>query len=752
MSSHRSAAVAPAASQISQISGDLQLPHAGVAAVARLADEGATVPFMARYRKEATGGLDEVQIRAILDRRAALVELASRRAAILKAITEQGKLTAELRRAIEAARSKTALEDLYLPYKKKRRTRADAARERGLGPLAERILQQPRQGDPIRDAQRFVRANPQHPERAVANAAEALQGARDIVAERMAERADVRRLARQVYGQGVLTAKAARKRGAAKEAPRATGHGRDQADNSGRFEGWVDFQEPLRRLASHRFLAVQRGEAEGALRVRIDVDRPRLLARIAQLMGHNHRSPYAKELAAAIDEGAKRLLCPSAEKAVLADVKAWADTEAVEVFARNLRNLLLAAPVGERAVVGVDPGLRTGSKCAAVDATGQYQGSVTLYLTRSAQERQRAEATLRDFLARHRPDFIAIGNGTGSRETEKFVREVLQGLGDRTTAVVSVSEAGASVYSASDVARAEFPDLDLTIRGAISIARRLQDPLAELVKVEPKAIGVGQYQHDVQQRLLQKKLDEVVESCVNHVGVHLNTASVALLSHVAGLGPARAQKVVAYRDQHGAFPSRRALLKVPTLGARSFEQAAGFLRVPGGKEPLDASAVHPERYQLVKQIARDLGLEVGQLLGQPEQLSRVDKQRYAADGVGELTLTDILDELARPGRDPRQRFEAVRFRDDVQTMADLRPNMTLQGVVTNVAQFGAFVDIGVHQDGLVHISELADRFVRDPHSVVAVGDRLTVRVLSVDERRRRIALSAKGMARGGQAS
>ncbi len=715
-----------------QVAQDLTLPPRGVSAVARLLDEGGTVPFIARYRKEATGDLDEVQIRAILDRRADLQELEARRTTVRAAIEKQGQLTAALSLQIRAVSTKAELEDLYLPYKQKRRTRATVARDRGLAPLAELMLRQPTHGDPQRDARPFVRTDTKDPDRAVPTVDDALQGARDIVAEAMSERADVRAMTRQAYSQGALTSKAIAKKVAEAEQQGPT-----------RFEAWYDFQEPLHRLASHRFLAVQRGAAEGVLRVHVAIDRDRLLTRIGQLIGLNHRSPWRAELASAIDEGAKRLLCPSVEKAVLADVKAWADAEAVEVFARNLRNLLLAAPLGEQAVVGIDPGLRTGCKCAAVDRTGRYGGTVTLYLSRSEQERQRAEATFRSFLATHKPAVIAVGNGTGGREAEAFVRQLLADQGDKKTAVVSVSEAGASVYSASDVAREEFPELDLTIRGAISIARRLQDPLAELVKVEPKAIGVGQYQHDVQQRLLLKTLDAVVESCVNRVGVALNTASAPLLAHVAGVGPTRAKKIVAHRDENGPFPSRQALLKVPGLGKRSFEQAAGFLRIRDGAEPLDASAVHPERYKLVQQMARDLGLRVAALVGDATQVARIDLRRYASDTIGALTLQDIADELARPGRDPRERFEAPSFRDDVQTMADLRPNMRLQGIVTNVAQFGAFVDIGVHQDGLVHISELADHFVRDPHSVVKVGDRLSVRVLSVDPARKRIALTAK---------
>ncbi len=712
-----------------QLSDALSLPPRGVEAVVRLLGEGSTVPFIARYRKEATGGLDEVQIRAVEARHSALLELEARRTSVLAAIDKQGKLTSGLRAKLLAADSRAALEDLYLPYKQKRRTRAAVAREQGLAPLAEALLRQHTHSHPQREARKLVNAGGPA---AGLDVDEALQGARDIAAEVMAERPEVRALTRRAFSRGALTSKAIKKKVA-------------EAERSGptRFEAWYDFREPLARLASHRFLAVQRGASEGLLRVHIEVDKPRLLHAIGRLMDLNPRSPWRGQLETCIDEGAKRLLFPSVEKAVLADVKAWADDEAVAVFATNLRNLLLAAPLGGQPVVGIDPGLRTGCKCAAVDGTGRFLNHTTIYLSRGASEAERAKQQLAAFIARHRPRAVAVGNGTGGREAEAAVRELLKTAGDRDTLVVSVSEAGASVYSASDVARAEFPDLDLTVRGAVSIARRLQDPLAELVKVEPKAIGVGQYQHDVEQKLLDRQLSAVVESCVNHVGVAVNTASASLLAHVAGVGPARAAKIVAHRDQHGPFPDRRALLKVSGLGPRSFEQAAGFLRVQSGTNPLDRTAVHPERYGLVARMAQDLGVSTAELVGSEVLVARIDRSRYVSDEVGDLTLADIVAELTRPGRDPRAQFEAPRFRDDVRTLADLRPGMELEGVVTNVAQFGAFVDLGVHQDGLVHISQLADRFVRDPHSVVKVGDRLRVRVLSVDTARKRVALSAK---------
>lgn len=714
---------------IPTLAADLQLPKPGVTAVVSLLAGGATVPFIARYRKEATGGLDEVQIRQIEERRAYLIELQNRRETVLSSIREQEKLTPELERKINECTSKSALEDLYLPYKPKRRTRGMIARERGLLPLATLILQQPGSGDPEAEAAKFV-----NPEREVKDAAAALAGARDIVAEKLAERADIRAMVRDTYMRdGVVRSKVAL--------------GKEGAPS--KFEQYYAFEEAVATIPSHRFLAIRRGEAEAFLRVRIWVDPEVVAPRIAHMAGLDRRSPFAEQLAKASLDGLKRLLGPSLETELRVELKMRSDREAVEVFARNLRTLLLAPPLGGKPVVGIDPGIRTGCKCVAVDATGKYLESMTFFPPFARKSKAgaggRAEHELRAFLCKYKPQAIAVGNGTAGRETEAFVRATVKaskGQGFDDVAIVAVNEAGASVYSASTVARKEFPDLDVTIRGAISIARRLQDPLAELVKIEPKAIGVGQYQHDVFQRLLERKLDQVVESCVNHVGVDLNTASAPLLSRVSGIGPRAAQSIVAHREAQGAFASRDGLLSVAGIGPRTFEQAAGFLRVRG-QNPLDASAVHPERYPVVGRIAEDMGVDVASLVGNTRLAGNIEVSRYVAEGLGEPTLRDIVEELKKPGRDPRERFDPPKFREDVTSIDDLQVGMKLEGVVTNVTAFGAFVDIGVHRDGLVHISQLADRFVRDPHEVVKAGDRLRVHVLEVDHERGRIALSAR---------
>ena len=688
--------------------------------VALLADKN-TVPFIARYRKEATGGLDEVQIRAIEERRAYLTELEDRRAAIAASIEEQGKLAAELRARIDACSTKAELEDLYLPHKRQRRTRGMIARERGLEPLADRILAQPTSGNPAIEAAAFV-----DPEKDVADVDAALAGARDIVAEIAAENATVRAAARQMFtDQGELVSKAVPK----------------NTKQPTKFEQYYDFREPVKTIPSHRFLAIVRGERDKVLRAHVEVDSARLTRDIERTMGLVASSPFAAQLAEAIRDGYKRLLAPSVENDVRAELKRRSDRDAVDVFADNLRNLLLAAPLGSKAVIGIDPGLRTGCKCVAVDQTGKFLDHLTIYLV--GGNLSAAASDFARFVKIYRPVTIAVGNGTGGRETELFVRKLLRDTGVLDLFVVQVNEAGASVYSASDVAREEFPDLDLTVRGAISIARRLQDPLAELVKIEPKAIGVGQYQHDVYQPLLQKKLTEVVESCVNRVGVDLNTASAPLLSYVAGIGSSIAKKIIVHREQNGAFASRKQLLKVSGLGPRAFEQAAGFLRIRGGGHPLDASAVHPERYGLVARMAADLNVELAELVGDSTLARRIDITRYTGEGVGEPTLRDIVAELDKPGRDPREEFEPPKFRDDVNSLEDLQEGMRLEGVVTNVTAFGAFVDVGVHQDGLVHVSQLADRFVKDPKDVVKVGDKLAVRVLDIDLARRRISLSAR---------
>ena len=705
------------------VAEELNLPQRGVAAVLALFDENATVPFIARYRKEVTGGLDEVQIRDIQEKRTYFKDLEERRQSVLASIEEQGKLTDELRAKIMVCRSKSVLEDLYAPYKKKRRTRATIAREAGLLPLAERMLAQVHDGDPRAEAAAFVDV-----EKGVADVDAALSMARDIVAEIISDHADVRTFVREHF---------------AKHGNLVTEVARGKENERTKFEDYYAYSESVAKVPSHRFLAIRRGEAEGVLRVRIDVEEEPVLGRIGQIMAIDGRSPFAGELRQAVADAFKRLLAPSVETDVRVDLKLEADKAAVDVFAENLMHLLLAAPYGGRAVLGIDPGIRTGCKLAMVDATGRYIDTTTIYPLRGAGEEARAKAELILFVKRHKPEAIAVGNGTGGRETEKLVREALRDAGITGVIVVLVSEAGASVYSASDVAREEFPELDLTIRGAISIARRLQDPLAELVKVDPKSIGVGQYQHDVHQSLLQRKLTQVVESCVNKVGVDLNTASASLLSYVSGVGESLAKRIVAHRDKAGAFTKRDGLREVSGLGPKTFEQCAGFLRIRGAQNPLDASGVHPERYELVARIANDLDVPLSRLVGERAVADRIDVKKYVGEGVGEPTLKDIVDELRRPGLDPRDAFEPPAFREDVNKPEDLTVGMILEGVITNVTAFGAFVDVGVHQDGLVHVSQISDRFVKDPSEVAKVGQKLTVKVLEVDLVRGRISLTAR---------
>ena len=708
---------------VPRIARDLSLPAASVAAVVELLAEGNTVPFIARYRKERTGDLDEVQIRDIQERNTYLSELHDRRQTILASIEDQGLLNPELRAAILACDLKTELEDLYLPYKPRRRTRATKARELGLQPLADLILAQPRQGDPIAVANGLAALRDE-----LTNADDALKGARDIVAEHVAETAEIRQRVREAFfKEGSVRSTLVKK----KEAEAAT------------YRDYFDFDQPVASIPSHRFLAIQRGHREGFLQLKVDIAPDHLVRGILRHLNHDPRSPYGAHLVESVEDAFKRLLTPSVENDVLSTLKDNADLTAIDVFAQNLRHLLLAAPAGARPVLAVDPGLRTGSKCVALSATGEFLDSVTLYLVQGDQSVARATKDLLGFVRRFEPFAIAVGNGTGGRETEAFVKKTLRDGKVEGVVVVSVNEAGASVYSASDVARHEFPDLDLTLRGAISIGRRFQDPLAEFVKIEPKALGVGQYQHDVDQKRLAGRLDQVVESCVNHVGVELNTASAPLLAYVAGIGPRIADRIVEYRDRIGGFKRRKQLLEVAGVGPRTFEQAAGFLRVRGAEHPLDASAVHPERYPLVERMARELDTPLSALVGDPVRVDRIDLRRYTSDEVGLPTLRDIVAELKKPGRDPRDTFEPPAFRDDVQEITDLRAGMDLEGVVTNVTAFGAFVDVGVHQDGLVHISQLADRFVKDPHEVVKAGQRIRVRVLEVDLKRKRISLTAR---------
>ena len=682
-----------------RLSAELGISGGQIAAVAKLLGEGNTIPFIARYRKEVHGNLDEVQISKIQERLSYYAELEDRRATILKSIEDQGKLTDDLRAKIEACMQKNALEDLYQPFKPKRRTRAMIAKEKGLEPLADKIWNH----------------------ESYDGSAEDLQGARDIIAERIADIADVRGLVRDAFAKKAVVKSEV-------VTPKPT--------EPTKFEQYYDFQESIAEIPSHRFLAIRRGQKEGVLWVRLVVDKAPLVDRIEEIID----ARGDENLHLAVEDAYKRLLAPSCEIDVNVEKKLEADRAAVEVFAENLRHLLLAAPLGEKKVLAIDPGIRTGCKVAMLDSTGKFLVNTVIYPMQRTAE---AQETIAKIVDHFHPEAVAVGNGTAGRETEAFVRDVLKLIGAKDVMVVSVSESGASVYSASEIARDEFPDLDLTVRGAISIGRRLQDPLAELVKIEPKAIGVGQYQHDVHQPLLDAKLDEVVVSCVNKVGVELNTASAPLLTRVSGVGPALAKRIVAWRNENGAFRSRKDLLKVSGLGAKAFEQCAGFLRIRGAENPLDASAVHPERYALVETMATDLGVKVGDLVGNSLLADKIDVRRYITNDVGEPTLKDIVAELKKPGRDPRAVFEKPAFRDDVTTIDDVQEGMTLEGVVTNVAAFGAFVDIGVHQDGLVHVSELADRFIRDPNEVVKVGDKIKVKVIGVDKARQRISLSAR---------
>jgi len=700
------------------IARELGLAARQTAAVAALLAEGATVPFLARYRKELTGSLDEVQITAIRDRLGDLAALARRREAILESLGERDLLSDELRRQVLGAATLTALEDVYLPYRPKRRTRAGVARERGLAPLADLVWAQDPATDPEREAARFV-----DPARDLPDPEAALAGARDILAERISEDAAARDELRALW----------RERGTIRSQVR-----KDQEAAGQKFRDWFAFAEPIARTVSHRVLALRRGEAEEVLTVRLAVPEDSALNLLERrfLRGHG---PAEAQVALAIRDAWKRLLGPSLESELRLELKRAADGEAIRVFAANLRELLLAAPLGRRTVLAVDPGFRTGCKLVVLDPQGALLAHDTVYPHTGGDRAPAAAATVTRLVAGHRVQAIAVGNGTAGRETEKWLRGLPLPAG---CPVVLVNEAGASVYSASEVARAEFPDHDITVRGAVSIGRRLQDPLAELVKIDPQAIGVGQYQHDVDQKLLRQALDDTVVSCVNAVGVELNTASKELLTYVSGLGPALAVRIVQHREQHGPFASRRELLRVARLGPKAFEQAAGFLRIRDGAHPLDASAVHPESYAVVERMAADLGAAVADLIGNDALIDRLHLRDYVTAAVGLPTLADIRAELRKPGRDPRDCFEAFQFAD-VHDLGDLAPGMRLPGIITNVTNFGAFVDVGVHQDGLVHVSQLADRFVRDPHEVVKVHQRVVVTVLDVDRERRRISLSLR---------
>jgi uncharacterized protein len=706
------------------ISQQLNVPLKGMVATIGLLDQGATVPFIARYRKEATGNLDEVQIRDIQEKLEYFRELEDRRQTVLETIQEQGKLTPELKARIEAVLEKNELEDLYLPYKPKRRTKASIARDKGLEPLAQFLWEQTG-ATPLSDlAETFVNA-----EKGVASAAEALEGARHIIAEWISENAVFRKAIRgMMMADGLVTSRAIE----------------GVPDPEGKFQMYAQFSEPASKIPSHRMLAIRRGANEGVLTFEIEMD-PRkpldwLRSRVVRTSGD-----WVPHLERAIEDSYKRLLNISIQTEVRLELKERSDEEAIKVFRENLENLLLSPPAGMLTVLALDPGIRTGCKIAVVDDTGKFLEHAVIYPFQPKNDLAGSVQTLASLISRHNVQAIAIGNGTASRESAAFVQDFLRQANLTRIFSVTVSESGASVYSASEIARQEFPDLDLTVRGAISIARRLQDPLAELVKADPKSIGVGQYQHDVDQRRLKQSLEAGVESCVNRVGVDLNTASWALLRYVAGITERTAQKIVAYRNENGRFRSRVELNAVSGFGPKTFEQAAGFLRIRGGENPLDRTAVHPESYGVVEKIAASIGVAINDLIGRPDLIEKVKLEGFQTETVGMYTLGDIREELRKPGRDPRDQFVAPHYRDDVREIADLKPGMTLEGVVTNVTRFGAFVDVGVHQDGLIHVSQLANRFVKEAGDVVKVGQIVKVQVLNADPKAKRIALSMKAL-------
>jgi uncharacterized protein len=676
------------------------------------------VPFIARYRKEATGMLDEVAVTSIRERLIGLADLDNRRDAIVKSLSERNLLSDELKAAVNQADSVTQLEDIYLPYRPKRRTRATIAKEQGLEPLADILFRQQSTADPQVEAAKYVSA-----EKGVADIAAALAGARDIIAERISDDALARAKLRELYwSEGVVKSKVLS----------------DKVEAAAKFKDYFDWSEPVGKIPSHRLLAIRRGETEGFLMLRITPPEESVLPLLEPLFVTG-KGPAAEQVRLAVQDSYKRLLGSAIEVELRMETKKRADTEAIRVFADNLRELLLASPLGSKNVLAIDPGFRTGCKIVCLDRQGKLLHNDVIYPTASsAGEVREAAAALLSMIKKYQIEAIAIGNGTASRETETFVKAL-----KLTLPIVMVNESGASIYSASEVAREEFPTQDLTVRGAVSIGRRLMDPLAELVKLDPKSIGVGQYQHDVEQGALKRSLDDVVISCVNGVGVELNTASKQLMAYVSGLGPALAANIVNYRNENGPFKSRAELKKVPRLGEKAFEQAAGFLRIRASANPLDASAVHPESYEIVDRMAKDLNCSVSDLMRDAGLRQKIQLPKYVTETVGLPTLTDILGELAKPGRDPRQKFEVFSFQSGVEKMEDLKPGMKLPGIVTNVTAFGAFVDIGVHQDGLVHVSQLSDRFIKDPSEVVKVAQRVTVTVTEVDLPRKRIALSMK---------
>lgn len=701
------------------ISNALQLNIKQIDNTIKLLNEGATIPFISRYRKEATNGLDEVQIEQIKNQYDKLCELAKRKETVLNTINEQGKLTDELKKRIENSWNSTEIEDIYLPYKPKRRTRAEIARQKGLEPLATLILFQ-KEINIDQEAKRFINNE-------VSDIDEALKGARDIIAEQINEDERTRNVIRNSFNrEAIITSKLVK----------------GKEEEAIKYKDYFDFSEPLKRCSSHRLLAMRRGEAEGLLRVSISVDDDEAIDRVK----HNYirkNNSSSQQLALAIEDGYKRLLKPSIETEFSASAKINADDQAIKVFAENLKQLLLASPLGQKRVLAIDPGFRTGCKVVCLDAQGNLLHNENIYPHPPVDKVKEAAAKLRKMVEAYQIEAIAIGNGTASRETEYFVTS--QSF-DRKLQIFVVSEQGASIYSASKVARDEFPEYDVTVRGAVSIGRRLMDPLAELVKIDAKSIGVGQYQHDVDQAKLKKALDQTVENCVNTVGVNLNTASCNLLTYISGLGPQLAQNIITYRLENGAFGSRKEILKVPRMGNKAFEQCAGFLRIPQANNPLDSTAVHPESYFIVEKMAKDLHCTIAQLIADKELRKKIDIKKYTTDSIGLPTLQDIMQELDKPGLDPRQPIKQFEFDKNVRTINDLVEGMILPGIVGNITNFGAFVDIGIKENGLIHLSQMADRYISDPSEVVSIHQQLMVKVISIDMERKRIQLSLKGVA------
>lgn len=705
------------------IAAAMKLQEHRVENTLKLLQGGATIPFISRYRKEATGGMDEVQISEINDRYEKLCELAKRKETIISTIEEQGKMTAELKNRIDNCWDSTELEDIYLPYKPKRKTRAEAARQKGLEPLAI-ILMMQRENNLMAKAAQFVKGE-------VKDEEDALKGARDIIAEQVNEDERARNQIRNIFTrQAIITAKVVK--------------GKEKEEDAAKYRDYFDFSEPLRRCTSHRLLAIRRGEAEGILKVTISPEEDDECTDRLERQFVRGNGECSSQVAEAVKDAYKRLLKPAIETEFSAISKEKADEEAIRVFAENLRQLLLAPPLGQKRVMGIDPGFRTGCKVVCLDAQGTLLHNEAIYPHPPKSEEALAARKIVKLVEQYKIEAIAIGNGTASRETERFVTSQRY---DREVQVFVVSEDGASIYSASKTAREEFPDYDVTVRGAVSIGRRLMDPLAELVKIDAKSIGVGQYQHDVDQTKLKESLDRTVESCVNLVGVNLNTASKHLLTYVSGLGPSLAQNIVDYRTENGPFASRKELLKVPRMGAKAFEQCAGFLRIPGADNPLDNSAVHPESYAIVEKMAKDMKCTVADLIKDKELRAKIDIKKYVTDTVGLPTLNDIMKELDKPGRDPRQQIHVFEFDKDVKTLDDLREGMELPGIVTNITNFGCFVDIGIKENGLVHISQLADKFVSDPTTVVSIHQHVRVKVMGIDHERKRVQLTMKGLSK-----